>query len=269
MATTTSAYRYDHFRLSHMLADMRFDPQTPSPGDRLPHLDLETLDDDRITLERLDRPHLFVFGSNTCPMTASAGDVLGDLHREFGDEVRFVLVQVREAHPGEHIPQPATFAQKRAYARRLGESLSVPFTVAVDDLEGRFHTALDPKPNAAYLVDEQGTILFRSLWSRDQVGLRSALAAVAAGRRPDKLQSTRTLHPMLTSIGYVDEVVRAGGPSASRDLLRSAPPMALMGRLAGLFRRLPPARRGAALLAATGAVALTPGLAVLALRVLS
>jgi hypothetical protein len=261
VTTTTTEYRYEHFRLSHMLADLRFTPGTPGPGDQLPALALETLDGDPITLDGLDRPHLFVFGSNTCPMTASAGGVLTDLHRDFRDVVRFVLVQVREAHPGEHIPQPATNEEKREHARTLRSSLGIPFTVAFDDLEGRFHTSLDPKPNAAYLVETGGRIAFRALWSRDEAGLRSALDAVAAGREPDDGQSTRMLRPMVASLGYIDEVVRAGGPRAQRDLLRSAPPMALMARAAGLLRMLPPARRGAALLA------ITAGAAVVALAV--
>lgn len=254
--TSKSEYRYDNFRLSHLLADMRFNPDTPEAGDRLPHLDLQTLDGDRITFEDLDRPHLFVFGSNTCPMTASAGDVIEDLHLEFGEKIRFVLVQVREAHPGEHIPQPSSFEEKEAHARKLRDALGVRFTVAVDDLDGSFHSSLDPKPNAAYLVDTQGTITFRSMWSSDQDGLRSALAATSEGRTPDKRQSTRTMKPLLRAMGYVDRVIRNAGPGASRDLLRSAPPMLLGARLAGLFRQVSPNRRGHALLATTGAIVL-------------
>ena len=259
MATTStsgSTYRYDRFRLSHMLADMRFDPDTPTTGDRLPQLDLDTLDGERITFEDLAHPHLFVFGSNTCPMTASARNVLGALYREFGDKVSFVLVQVREAHPGEHIPQPSSVEEKRAHARRLRETLGVEFTVAVDDLDGSFHSSLDPKPNAAYLVDTQGEILFRSMWSSDEQGLRTALTATIQGRTPDQRQSTRLLQPTLGALGHVGPVIDDAGPRARRDLLRSAPPMLLGARLAGLFRGVSPDRRGHALLATTGAIML-------------
>jgi hypothetical protein len=165
-------------------------------------------------------------------------------------------VQVREAHPGEHIPQPSSFEEKEAHARKLRDALGVRFTVAVDDLDGSFHSSLDPKPNAAYLVDTQGTILFRSMWSSDEKGLRSALAATIEGRTPAKRQSTRTMMPLLRSMGYVDRVIRDAGPSASRDLLRSAPPMLLGARLAGLFREVSPNRRGYALMATTGAIVL-------------
>ena len=171
MITAISEYAYEHFRLSHMLADMRFAPGTPEPGDRLPQLDVQTTQGERITLDDLDRPHLFVFGSNTCPMAASAGDVLIELHREWGEKVRLVLVQVREAHSGERIPQPRTMEEKVAHARRLGDALGIPFAVAVDDLDGSLHASLDPKPNAAYLVGVDGTILFRTRGASDERAL--------------------------------------------------------------------------------------------------
>lgn len=253
MPTTASDYAYEQFRVSHMIADMRFTPGTPAPGDRLPAFDLETIDGERVRSRDIDRPHLFVFGSATCPMTASAGSVLSDLHRNFGDRIRFVLVQVREAHPGERIPQPRSFEDKVDHARRLRDALGVPFTVAVDDVHGSFHSSLDPKPNAAYLVDAQGTIVFRSLWARDGHGLHQALAAVAEGRRPPKTQSTRMLSPVLASVGHVDPVIRRAGARAARDLLRSAPPMLLAGRMARLFGPVAPDRRGTAVMATVAA----------------
>jgi hypothetical protein len=85
-----------------------------------------------------------VFGSNTCPMTASARDVLRRLHREFGEQVRFVLVQVSEAHPrGAHRSAPS-IEEKRPHARRLRVTLGVEFAAGVDDLEGSFHASLGP-----------------------------------------------------------------------------------------------------------------------------
>ncbi|CAN5444368.1 hypothetical protein BH23ACT9_BH23ACT9_34560 [soil metagenome] len=234
---TVPAYRYDHFAARHMRTDLRFDPASPAPGDALPILDLETTAGYRITVSSLDRPHLFVFGSRTCPMTVSARDGLHKLHGQFGDAIRFVLVQVREAHPGELIPQPSSFAQKREHATRLKTELEIPFDVAVDDIDGSFHRSLDPKPNAAYLVGTDGVILFRSQWASDVDGLRAALDAVAHGRPLKRTQSRRMVGPMMAALGYVHDVVGRGGPRARRDLLRAAPPMAAAGRLAVLFRR--------------------------------
>jgi hypothetical protein len=43
-----------------------------------------------------------VFGSSTCPVTDDAAAGLRQLHRQFGDRVNFVMVNVREAHLADH-----------------------------------------------------------------------------------------------------------------------------------------------------------------------
>ena len=73
------------------------------------HIDLPTTDGGRFSSESIaadGRPVLLVFGSLTCPVTQSAGRGLLDLHRTYGDAIRFVVVNVREAHPGADTPQP-------------------------------------------------------------------------------------------------------------------------------------------------------------------
>ena len=253
---TSTGYRYPHFRTRYLLADLRFDPASPGPGDQLPEFDLAVLDGPALSYDTLDRPHLFVFGSSTCPMTLAAAEPLRRLHAEFGEQVRFVLVQVREAHPGDRLGQATTFEEKSARARGLRASLGLPVTVAVDDLEGSFHTSLDPKPNAAYLVDREGRIAFRSIWSSDEQGLRAALDAGGSGEVPGRPESRRMVGPVLAALGYVDDVLRLAGPRAARDLATGAPPMLVAGRLASAFGGLRPERRGPAavvLLAVVGA----------------
>ena len=43
--------------------------------------------------------------------------------------------------------------------------------------------------------------------------------------------------PMLKGIGMMDEVLSSAGQEAKRDVLREAPPMYALARLATLFRR--------------------------------
>jgi len=82
-------------------------------------------------------------------MTDNAAPGLNALHLRFGRRVRFVMVNVREAHPGRAIPQPGTLDAKMAHAMRLRELHGFEFDVAVDDLNGTLHRALGAKPNAA------------------------------------------------------------------------------------------------------------------------
>jgi len=118
--------------------------------------------------------------------------------------------------------------------------------VAADNLDGDLHRALDPKPNSAYLVNSEGTIVFRSLWAADRDALRQALDAAAAGQVPEKNQSVALIGPVTRAMGRVQEVMTRGGPQAVRDLWQAGFPMALAGRVATFFTPLSPDQRGIA-----------------------
>lgn len=179
-------YRYTRFTTGLLFKDLRFRGSGPRPGDSLPEFDLATIDGTRITKKEIlaERPLMLVFGSYTCPMTASSIPSLKRLHAEFGDRVSMVMLNVREAHPGEYYPQPETIEKKTAHARVLREHYDMPWTVAVDDVDGALHRAIDTKPNAAYVIDRDGTIAFRSIWARDERSLRAALSSVTSGGGP-------------------------------------------------------------------------------------
>lgn len=241
-------YRYERFTTRLLFRDMRFRKGAAGPGDVLPAFNLVTTDGDELTNQDLlgDRPILFVFGSITCPMTASAMPFLKQLHTKYGDRAKFILINVREAHPGEHFRQPSTMAEKLNHARALKEHYAIPWTVATDDIKGSLHRALDPKPNSGFLVNKDGFIVFRSLWASDQHAIHKALESAVAGQRPDKPQSQALFGPVMRAMGQVQEVMERAGPQAVRDLWRAGLPMALAGRLATFFSPLSPDQRGVA-----------------------
>ena len=179
-------------------------------------------------------------------MTASAAPSVQELYDEFGDRVEFIMLYVREAHPGEYFAQSETIEEKLEYARALKEFYDIQWTVAADNIDGDLHRRLDPKPNSAFLADKDGTILFRSLWASDYCALRNALDAAANGRTPTMRQSVRMMGPVIRAMGHVQEVMTRGGPQAVRDLWLAGFPMALAGRIATLFSALSPDRRGIA-----------------------
>src|SRR5918994_4466121 len=137
-------------------------------------------------------------------MTASAGPALKRLHREFGDQIGFLTLYVREAHPGDRYAQPQTFDDKLRLAREYRKRDSIPWPIVVDDIDGTLHRALDAKPNAAYLVDIDGRIAQRVLWSNDERGLRHAIQALLAHR--EYAQHESTLIPTLSGMGCMYSV---------------------------------------------------------------
>ncbi|WP_445504694.1 hypothetical protein [Microvirga sp. G4-2] len=165
-----------------------------------------------------------------------------------------MMLHVREAHPGERYEQVRSFDEKMQHARELQTRDRLPWPVAVDDAEGSVHHALDEKPNAAYLTDRNGTIVFRSLWIGDEWGLFEALESAAHGERPREQESCRPLVPMGRGIGVMRDMVHRSGPRAEWDIWQAAPPMAEVAWLADLYRPLPPVWRMAAALAALSVV---------------
>lgn len=247
-------YRFDHFRRGHLEDDLELD-SGQAPGWSLPDFDLPTLNRGR--LRKADFmgscPALFAFASLTDPMAASAAPVLKRLHREFCEAVAFVTVYVRESHPGERIPQPDSMDRKIAHARLLRERDGLPWTVAVDDLDGTFHRALGGKAGAAYLMDPAGNVAFRTACSNDERVLRGALLAVVGGRDGRPFERQRRLVPWARALGCLDDVARAAGPRAVEDLRREAPLLWASAEVAWVWRTLTPV--GKAALAAAGALA--------------
>ena len=255
-------YRYKRFTTSLLFRDLRFTKDAARAGELFPRFDLITTHGDRLCPTSVfdDRPVLFVFGSMSCPMTASAAPGLDDLFCEFGNHVKFIMLYVREAHPGEYINQAETVEEKLSHARDLEDLYDLQWTVAVDNIDGELHRALDPKPNSAFLVDSDGTILFRSLWASDFNAIHEALAAAVTGEAPPAKQSTKMIGPVIVAMGYVRDVLIRSGPRAVRELWLAGFPMALAGTLANLIPSSSPAKRGivaVSILASAATAALT------------
>ena len=239
-------YRYNKFTTNLLFRDLSFRQGAAAPGDQVPAFELITTRGERLVNDDLfgDKPVLFVFGSMTCPMTASSAPSVQELYEEFGDRVDFIMMYVREAHPGENYSQAESMDDKISAAKALQEFYGIDWTVVADTLDGDLHRALDPKPNAAYLVSGNGEILFRSLWAADYDALHLALEDAADRKTLRRTQSTRLFGPVMRAMGTVRETMRRGGPQAERDLWRAAFPMALAGLVATWFGPLSPNQRG-------------------------
>jgi hypothetical protein len=232
-----SAYRFDRLRLGLVLRDLYFTKTDPGPGERIVDFDLPILEGGRFRSEDLSEtaPVLMVFGSYTCPVTESAAPGLRRLHARFGDRVLFVLVNVREAHPGGNVPQPNNIDEKRAHAGLLCDHHDLPFDIAVDDIAGSLHRAMSPKPNSAYLLGGDGSILFRAHWANATRALAAALEDVTAGRPLRQTESRGPTRPIWPTLRFVAPVLDRAGPGAWRDMWFAVPPMAAA---AWLFRLL-------------------------------
>ncbi len=256
-------YGYPHFKREMLLEGLYFGGG-PAPGLPMPRFDLLKTDGDR--LRKSDfvgrRPLPLTFASITCPMVASNAPALKRLHKGFGDRVAFVTLYVREAHPGERYPQPEAFEQKLEYARAYKGRDQIPWPVAVDNVEGDLHRALDPKPDAAYVMDTDGNVVFRTVSSSNERVLREGLEAIASRQPLAVGERQPRVVPLLKGVGMTYEVLDFAGQEAKEDFRRELAPIYLLVRLAALFRPLSPFGRGIAAIATSvfGLAAVLAGL---------
>jgi alkyl hydroperoxide reductase subunit AhpC len=166
-----SSYNYEHFspELFRELEQARF--SGPLAGEKAPDFKARTLDGDRIRLSdfRGRKNVVLVFGSATCPMTAASLSAINELYDLVGgEEIEFLFVYVREAHPGERIPAHDSAGEKVAAAKLLREEEDIEMPVIVDDLSGSIHRKYSRLPNPAFLIDKSGRVAFRSMWSNPE-----------------------------------------------------------------------------------------------------
>src|SRR6478609_6975448 len=168
-----SSYNYGHF--SRELARSSF--SGPGPGVHAPDLKATTLDGETIRLSDFagKKNVLLIFGSATCPMTAASIVQINELYDRFrGDDIEFLFIYVREAHPGEVIPAHNSMREKIEAARLLRDEEDMHMPILVDDLRGSIHRKYSKLPNPAFLIDKSGRVAFLSLWSRSS-GLGPAI----------------------------------------------------------------------------------------------
>lgn len=245
--TRSDTYRLEHPTLRDVLRDMRIPSSDPGPGDRLPTFDLATTDGGRFSSDQFDGltvPALIVFGSQTCPVTESAGPGLVELHQKYSQSVRMVMINAREAHPGADLPQPRTIDDKTRHAEGLKSHHGFDFEVAVDDIDGSVHRAFGTRPSSAYLVDRDGTIVFRAHWSNVTSAIDEALAAISSNRPVPQSTATSTVRSAAKMIGYASGVFDRAGRGARSDTWKAVPPIAATIALSSVFSFVSPDRRG-------------------------
>ncbi len=176
-------------------------------------------------------------------MTAAAAPGTERVQNEFqGRDVEFLLVYIREAHPGETCPAHTTLEQKKRDATALVEQEDIHTTVIIDDLEGTIHRAYGAQPNMLYLIDKKGCVAFRALWA-EEATLRRNLAELLdheqKGQGTVLGENLSILIPMLHGMTEIPRVLRRAGPKAVKDFQQTMGRGAwLAARALSLFRRV-------------------------------
>ena len=104
---------------------------------------------------------------------------LNQLYKHYRDKgFEFFTVYVREPHPGENYGPHKSWEQKLQYARDCGSQDGIENPLLVDDLEGTMHRVYGMMPNMVFLIDKDGKIAYKSMWT-DHVEIENVLANIA------------------------------------------------------------------------------------------
>jgi len=139
-------------------------------------------------------------------------------------DFEFFTVYVREPHPGENYGPHRDWEQKLQYARDCRDQDAIKNPLLVDDLEGTVHRAYGSLPNMIYIVDKNGRIAYKAMWT-DHAEIESVLANLVLG---DQLQAqgVRVKPSYTEKINYVpaqyasglrEKVFDRAGPQAWQD----------------------------------------------------
>jgi hypothetical protein len=188
-------------------------------GDTLPDITLSTLDGDEASLSKYKGKFLVIeTGSLSCPLYIGKIKSMNEVARAFPD-VEFIVVYIREAHPGTKLPSHETQASKATNAKRLQTAEPENRTILIDNLNGDFHTQLGLLPNMAYVISSDQKVVYRADWNIP-TRITEVLNAAKAGNPVPTEPANFTPVPPHYSVRVL---YRAGGFRAVWDFISHLP----------------------------------------------
>src|SRR5438552_4085831 len=191
----------------------------PRSGDRAPDFAGRTLAGDSVRLShyRGEKNVVLTFGSATSPTTAASAAGLNRLYKEYrDDDVTFLFVYVREAHPGEQLPAHESLPAKVAAAEMLREDEGLAMPIVVDDVRGGIHRKYSKLPSPTFIIDKSGRIAFRCLWTQPAV-VAQALAELLKRQEEHGVEHAllrnreHTTFPVRQSLLHTHRALQRGG----------------------------------------------------------
>lgn len=226
---SASDYNYDRFLPKVLMDDARLirRPEGTRPGDKAPDFSLNDTQGSQWRLQDLQgKPVILVIGSGTCPVTQGSLPGLQSLSQDYED-CHWLMLYVREAHPGEHLSAHRSYQQKRDQAEYFRKAANVRWPVLVDELNGEVHRQFELLPNSVFLIDVDGRVAFVGEISHAPT-LRKALKQLfeQGGRGPVAEGEDKSTH-MLGPTAYGWEALKRGGHLSMRDVAVRMPPLAM------------------------------------------
>jgi len=158
----SSTYNYKHFNPT----DYNFKKfKGPKAGEYYINFEAKTLDGKTVMLsDFLDKTIVLDTGSITCPMYANTKEPMNLLKKQYPN-IHFLLLYVREAHPGNRTKQITSFVEKMDNAKATSKLYNEKREVLVDTIDGIAHRLYGSMPNMTYVIGKDGIVKFRANWT--------------------------------------------------------------------------------------------------------
>ena len=161
----TTYKNYNRFR-PHLIHLSDF--PGPAVGDKLIDVEVFDLEGNKVKLSSfIGKPIILEMGSYTCPMYCKSVNPMTQLAKKYPD-FHFLVLYIREAHPGELTKGHVSIDKKIELAKRIAKDDSVR-KVLVDDIEGVGHDTYGAMPNSIHIFDGNGIVTYRSDWSHPPI----------------------------------------------------------------------------------------------------
>ena len=209
-------YNLGRFRLSDY--DLTKFPG-PEAGQPAPDFELTGLDGSPVSISAYRGRWLVLeTAAVSCMMYARNVGRIGELRQKYPD-VEWLVVYVREAHPGRHRPAHQDMAQKLVLAKSLQADYGESRTVVADNLSGDMHRAYGSLPNMVYVLNPDGDVVYRCDW------LSAPELDRVLGQRPAVETNEHTLTDDLhyPPVWLTIKILWRSGIAAMWDFLRAAP----------------------------------------------
>ncbi|MDH5401180.1 MAG: redoxin domain-containing protein [Candidatus Heimdallarchaeota archaeon] len=207
-------YQYKNFRLEYFTFQ---NPGGPEIGEYAPDFQVSTLDGKHIKLSDFKGKKVILeAGSYTCPLYVNNIKPMNKLADEFPDFI-FLVLYVREAHPGEKQPYPINIREKQLYASKVKLKDKENRLILIDDISGTTHKLYSVLPNWAYVIGEDQKIIYRAEWNNPK-SIKNVLQGIIIDRHVYPVPRMRI--PMLPRLL---KVLYRGGFVSMKDFFPTIP----------------------------------------------
>lgn len=204
----------------------------PKAGEKYIDIALYDLEGTETSISQFnDKPIVIETGSNTCPMYVKCVPKM-ELFRKEHPEINFLLIYVREAHPGERVKNHKSLADKLNEAQKTQKLYNDNRVVLVDTVEGLFHNAYGSQPNMIYVINKEGMVLFRGDWNNT-----SKLKEVLHSINENKIFTEEHFEPTKPNPVVAIKTLFHGGIIAIWDFIKGIPGLIKMHRKANRYYR--------------------------------